>query len=106
MVRQEMPIEAFGVDVRVTQRASVDSKRPQDGPPTALAGHLGTSLHMRFFGPMRRGVVLVIVAALRPGRTILAPASFTIGKVQHRTDGALEALAKGPLGDRGAACGD
>ena len=62
MVRQEAPTEAFGVDVRVTQRASVDSKRPQDGPPTALAGHLGTSLHMRFFGPMRRRVVLVIVA--------------------------------------------
>ena len=40
MVRQEMPIEAFGVDVRVTQRASVDSKRPQDGPPTALAAQL------------------------------------------------------------------
>ena len=44
--------------------------------------------------PMRRGVRLVVVTALRPGRTILAPASFTIGKVQHRTDGALEALAK------------
>ena len=60
MVRQEMPIETFGVDVRVTQRASVDSKWPQDGPPTALARHLGTSLHMRFFGPMRRGVVLLV----------------------------------------------